>query len=191
MTLDQALQVLRKDARNALAWEALAQEIYSPLLGYVGLLLVTFKVGAGETAEDIVQDALLRFYERWPEIRNNVTSNAGLFGYLKKSCRNLLVDRYREERRAESLIRFLDLKFRNAFQDEADYYRDIFLKEVVGLLPPECGALIREYVEKDLSPAEIAESQNASPATFYSRWYRCIQKARHIFLQKKSAQKRS
>ncbi len=113
-----------------------------------------------------------------------------ILGY-EKSCRNLLVDRYREERRAESLIRFLDLRFRNAFQDEADYYRDIFLKEVVGLLPPECGALIREYVEKDLSPAEIAESQNASPATFYSRWYRCIQKARHIFLQKKSAQKRS
>ncbi len=191
MTLDHTLQVLRKDVRNALAWEALAREIYPSLLAYVAALLATFNVGAGETAEDVVQEVLLHFYERWPEVRENITSSTGLLGYLRKSCRNLLVDRYRQERRAASLIRFLDLRFRDAFEHEAELYREIFVNEIAALLPPECGALVREYVERGLSPAEIAENQNASPATFYSRWYRCIQKAKDIFLQKKGAQKRS
>jgi RNA polymerase sigma factor (sigma-70 family) len=187
MTMDQAILALRKDARNPRAWEILAREVHPQLLAYVSSLLMTFQVGAAETSEDFVQEALLHFYARWPLIRSNVGSAAALQAYLRKTCRNLLVDRYRQERRAESFVRFLELRFQDAFHPEAELYRGIFLKEIVQSLPAECAALIREYVESDLSPAEIAEKQNASPSAFYSRWYRCIQKARETFVQKKGA----
>ena len=71
--------------------------------------------------------------------------------------------------------------------DQTELDRSILTEEVVSLLQAEqgvCAELFRKYLEEDLSPAEMAEQAGASPATFYSRWHRCLKKAREIFRQK-------
>lgn len=180
MTVDEALLTLRRKTRDAAAWEVVALDVYQPLLAYVATLLLLFKVAHGETAHDIVHEVLLNFYERWPRSKAEIETSQALHAYLRTSCRNLLVDRYRRERHAEQMVNFLSLKFSSAFQDASDIYKSIFLDEIIRKLPAECAQLFRIYVTEDLSPAEIADRVNASPSTFYSRWYRCLQKAKDI-----------
>jgi RNA polymerase sigma factor (sigma-70 family) len=191
MTLEDALKTLHTDPGDPEAWEKVATDIYPSLLAYVASLLLTFRIGPAETADDIVHQVLLIFYERWPKGKIEINSTADLHNYLRVSCRNLLVDRYRRERTAGRLVSFLELKFGAAFQDETELYRSIFLDEVIEMLPEECAQLFRLYVSEDLSPAEIADRIGVPPATFYSRWYRCIQRVREISLKRKGGLKRS
>src|SRR5437868_1955399 len=107
MTVEEALQVLRMNPSDPQAWEAIALDVYQLLLVYVASLLLTFKVVPGETSHDIVQEVLLKFYERWLENKPSILSAADLHAYLRASCRNLLIDRYRRERNAEQLMDFL------------------------------------------------------------------------------------
>jgi RNA polymerase sigma factor (sigma-70 family) len=189
-TVEEALSALSTNARNAEAWEIIASDVYKPLLAYVASLLLTFRVAAGETAHDIVQQVLLTFYEHLTKSSLDIKSAKALHSYLRTSCRNLLIDKYRHQRHAEQFVDFLALKFSKAFQDESSLYKTIFLDEIIQKLPPDCGSLFRQYVSEDLSPAEIADRVGASPATFYSRWYRCIQKAKEVFLKRKGEVKR-
>lgn len=190
MTADDALQTLRKDPESAEAWAALAIHLYNPLVAYVASLLLTFEAGPGETANDIAHDVLLAFYQRWPRVSSEISTVAALKAYLRTSCRNLLVDRYRHEKRAEQLIRFLSVRFRDVFAGEENTYSKLLLNEIRSLLPRDCAALISGFVERDLSPAEMAEAEGASPAAFYSRWYRCLQRAREVLVTKKGLPRR-
>ncbi len=190
-TIEEALAALGVNPRDADAWETIASDVYQPLLAYVASLLLTFRVAAGETAHDIVQQVLLSFYEHLTKGKLEIRSTKALHGYLRTSCRNLLINKYRHQRHADQFVDFLALKFSKAFQDESSLYKTIFLDEIIQKLPPECGSLFRQYVTEDLSPAEIADRVGASPAMFYSRWYRCIQKAKEVFLKRKGEVKRS
>jgi RNA polymerase sigma factor (sigma-70 family) len=184
MTVEEALRTLRRKPRNEDARQIIALNVYDLLLAYVASLLITFRIAPGETARDIVHDVLLAFYKRWPASGAQINSESALHAYLKTSCRNILIDKYRHERKGKELVDFLSLSFSSAFISESDLYRSIFLKEIIQKLPPECGSLFEYYVNEDLSPAEIAERLNASPAKFYSRWYRCIQRAKELLLKK-------
>lgn len=186
MTTNEALVSLRADPRDMDAWESIVQEVYQPLLAYAASLLLTFRVSPGETAYDIVQDVLLNFYERWPTSKAVIASERALHGYLRASCRNLIIDRYRHQHHAQPLLDFLNLKFSHAFKDENSLYSSIFLNEIIGMLHQNCASLLKQYVEDDLSPAEIADRMGKSPATFYSRWRRCIQQVKKIIMQRKS-----
>lgn len=181
MTADQALTKLKKDPQNQDAWAVIFGVIYDPLIAYVVPVLLSFRVEPGETANDVVHDVLLNFYRRWNSGMSNISSLAELQAYLRRSCRNLLIDHYRQQRNAEQMINFLTLSFSSAFGSQADAYRSIFVQEIISLLPSECAALLRRYVETDLTPAEMADLEGAPPNTFYSRWYRCINRAKDIF----------
>lgn len=172
------------------AWQRIVETVYNPLVSYVASLLVTFRAAPGETAYDIVHDVLLSFQQRWPTSGTPIDSEASLLKYLKGSCKNLLIDRYRHQKTGEQLIDYLALNFSNAFPAQRDLHRSIFLGEIVSLLPDNCASLLRTYIEEDLTPAEMADREGIAPATFYSRWYRCLEKASVIFLQKKPSLKR-
>jgi len=190
MTIEEALASFHLDPSDSAAWESIIASVYKPLLAYVASLLVTFRVAPGETAFDVVHDVLLTFHDRWPRSNTTIASEASLRAYLRKSCRNLLIDRYRHQRSAEQLVDYLALSFGNAFPAQQDLYRSIFLNEILNLLPEECASMLRTYINEQLTPAEMADRYGASPATFYSRWYRCLEKAQRIFLQKKGGPKR-
>jgi len=189
MSIENSFQMLREDPRNPLAWEAIALNIYGPTLAYVASLLMSFRVAPGETAEDIVQEVMVKLYERWPKISEQIRTATDIQSYVRRSCRNLLIDKYRHEKRAEQLIHFLSLNFSQAFRQDTDVHRSIFVQEIINGLPKDCALLLQTYVTEDLSPAEIADRLGASPAAFYARWYRCIQKTRDIFLQRRSRSK--
>lgn len=190
MKVEAALDEFRKDPRNAEAWETIVTSVYDFLLIHVGLLLVSFRAATGESASDIVHEVLLNFHGRWPKSNIAIESEGSLKSYLRSSCKNLLIDRYRHERHSEKLIAYLSLSFSNAFPGEADVYRAIFVNEILALLPENCAAMLKTYVEEGLTPAEMAEREGAKPAAFYSRWYRCLEKAKKIMLQKKGPLKR-
>lgn len=190
MTVEQALQSLRKKPQNAEAWEVIAVDAYQPLLAYVASLLLTFRIKPGESAHDIVHNVLLTFYQRWPRSKTEIANAEGLHAYLRASCRNLLVDRYRKERNIEQLDKFLNERFPQVFETSDESFRSIFLQDIINKTPSDCTKLFRLYVVEELTPAEIADRLNISPSAFYSRWHRCIQKAQEIILQKKLPKKR-
>jgi len=185
MTVTRALARFRYDPSDSVAWETIVAFIYKPLVSYVASLLVTFRVAPGETAYDIVHDVLIAFHQRWPYSGKPIESESALQAYLKTSCKNLLIDRYRHRQNAEQFVDYLTLNFANAFAGNQELYRSIFVNEIIQLLPKSCGDLLRVYVTEQLTPAEMAELEGASPATFYSRWYRCLEKAQKIYLQRK------
>jgi RNA polymerase sigma factor (sigma-70 family) len=190
MTVNDALRILRKQPKDAFAWEIIAYEVYQPLLAYVASLLLTFKISPSETADDIVHDVLLKFYEYWPKSNTQITNAGALHVYLRASCRNRLIDRYRKEKNAQPLLDFLELRFSHAFQGESEIYRSIFLGELASLMPDECAALFKRFVLEDLSPAEIADNVGEAAAKFNSRWYRCIKRAKELLLKKDLGLKR-
>jgi RNA polymerase sigma factor (sigma-70 family) len=190
MDVEKALIIFRTNPRDQDAWESIVTTVYEPLLLHVKSLLVSFRVAAGETAADVVHAVLLNFLTRAPRASVELTSVDELLRYLRRSCKNLLIDKYRHEKNSEQLLNYLSLRFANAFPGETALYRSIFLSEVIDLLPKNCGEMLRLYVAEELSPAEMAEREEAAPSAFYSRWSRCIKKAKEIFLQKKGRLKR-
>lgn len=180
MTAEQALKKLRQDPGHEEAWDDFYRQLYRPLLKYVRSLLVNFSLAPGEEDHDIVHDALTAFWERWSHIKKGITTAAAAESYLRKSCRNLLVDQYRHQKSALPLLDFLTLQFSSAFAKEPELYRRIFLQEIIARMPSECASMLRTYVEEDLSPAEIADREAGSVSAFYARWYRCLQKAKDI-----------
>jgi RNA polymerase sigma factor (sigma-70 family) len=151
---------------------------------FVAVLLSTFRLGAGETAHDIVHEVLINFYERWPQSKAQVETVDDLHAYLRRSCRNCLIDRYRRERRAEGLVDFLLPGFGRSNEIHPD--RIILANEILTSLPKECATFLRQIIRTGLSPAELADKLGASPAAFYSRWHRCLEKARQKFSEKKT-----
>ena len=186
MNVEEALAVFRANPRDQDAWESIVTSVYEPLLLHVASLLGGFRVAAGETAADVVHAVLLNFLERSPKARVELKSADDLLRYLRRSCRNLLIDKYRHEKHSEHLLDYLSLRFSSAFPGETELYRSIFLREIIDLLPQTCREMLLTFVTEDLTPAEMAEREAASAKAFYSRWYRCLDKAKEIFLQKRA-----
>src|SRR5690242_11953468 len=134
MTLEEAFNTLKKKNDEA-AWGVFYVETSQTLLAYVSALLVTFNLEAGETAQDIVHDALLAFLERWPKLKSELRSAGSAVAYVKTSCRNLLLDRYRHGQSAVPLLTFLSSRYSESFGDSATFLRPILLEEIIVQLP--------------------------------------------------------
>ena len=186
MTLEEAFDTLKKRNDDE-AWQVFYTKASQPLLAYVSALLVTFHLDAGETTQDIVHDVMLAFLKKWPKLKKELDTAGSTIAYMKTSCRNLLVDRYRHGRSAEALLTFLSSRYSKSFGSNADTLRPILLEQIIGLLQTDCASLLRTYISQDLTPAEIAEKQGHSAAALYSRWYRCLQKARDAMMHNPKA----
>jgi len=185
MTPDEAIVRLQKKPNDPEAWELVYTHMQDRLNAYVSSLLCTFSSGPKESAHDIVHDALSKFWDRWSEIKRSVPDAAAAYGYLKTSCRNSLIDKYRHDRTSQPLFDFLGLKFDQVPEDSM--VRKLLVQEVIAALTGQCRSLLRSYVEDGVSLAEMADREGSLPAAFYSRWYRCLQKAREMLESKKPA----
>lgn len=177
MTLEEAFDLLKMEDDES-AWRFFFLSASRQLLTYVARLLVSFRLEAGETGQDIVNEVLLSFLEQWPKLKKELRNVGSALAYLKASSRNLLVDRYRHRQTAQALISFLSSRYTESFGSSAEVLRPILIEQVLRGLPRDCASLLGKYIAEDLTPAEIAEEQGLSAATVYSRWYRCLQKAR-------------
>jgi DNA-directed RNA polymerase specialized sigma24 family protein len=178
MTPDEAIRRLQKGPNDSDAWELIYTHMQNRLNTYVTSLVCTFDSNPKESTRDVVHDALCRFWDRWPEIKRTIPDAAAAYAYLKTVCRNSLVDKYRHDRSAQPLLDFLSLKFSQVQRESI--VRDLLVQEVITALPRECGSLFRSYVESDLSLAEMADREGSLPSAFYSRWYRCLERARDL-----------
>jgi DNA-directed RNA polymerase specialized sigma24 family protein len=146
MTAEEAFRTLKSGSNHQHAWDLIVSNIYQPLLAYVASLLLTFRISPGETASDVVHEVLIGWYERDPALRlHGIDSLPSLSAYLRASCRNLLIDKYRHERSATPLRNFLTLKFESAFQDESGLYKTLFLEEIIKKMPEKCATLFTIY----------------------------------------------
>jgi RNA polymerase sigma factor (sigma-70 family) len=184
VTIEEALANLCLNPNDSAAWDVIVMSTYKPLIASVASSLLTFHIEPGESAIDIVHDVLLTFQKRWPHLRARIKDERALFAYLRRSCQNLLVDKYRRQQNADKLVDYLTLNFDSAFPAHQELHRSIFVKQIIVRLPKKCAEMLRVFVTEGLTAAEIAEREGVPPATFYSRWLRCINKAREIFCRK-------
>jgi len=183
MTGDQAIARLQKRPNDPGAWERIYQCMQSRLHTYVGSLVCTFDSGPKESPRDLVHEALTKFWSRWKEIKKTIPDEAAAYTYLKASCRNSLIDKYRHDRSAQPLLDFLSLTFSHTPEDSI--VRHLLMQEVIAAVGGECGKLLRSYVNDGLSLAEMADREGTVPSAFYSRWYRCLEKALELVERKK------
>ncbi len=185
MTLEEAFEKALRNGADQDAWEVLYEYFQPRLLAYVSSLLITFSIYDADSARDIVHEAILALVYQWK--RTRFESVKSVEGYLRVTCRHMLIDQYRHRQVADQFIAFLDTHFSGVFGGDVQLYRSIFLDQILLGLGPECQALLKTFVVEDLSPAEIAEREGASPAKFYTRWYRCIQKAKQVLAKTNAA----
>jgi DNA-directed RNA polymerase specialized sigma24 family protein len=186
MSPDDAVARIQQNPNDAAAWETIYQYMHARLVAYVSSLLFTFNQSASETAPDIVHDVVCAFWERWPSLKSTISNSSAAYNYMKTASRNLLVDRYRHDQSARPLLDFLTLKFGQAPDPEKEVVHEILVKEVIERLPEGCGSILKSYVDTGLSLAEMADREGASPSAFYTKWYRCLDKARHLILRSRA-----
>jgi RNA polymerase sigma factor (sigma-70 family) len=179
-----AFEQIRSIPRDSESWGVLYLYMHSQLLAYLSAIIYSFGLNIQNTGEDIVHDVLLKFFEKWPELSSRLPSLAAVEVYLKRSCRNLLVDRYRQDQTSQQFVHFTSARFSEAFGGEVEVYRKLFVEEILSLVSPPCAQILRAYIEEDLTPAELAEREGQSPSTFYNRWYRCIESIKAILSTK-------
>ena len=165
------------------AWNAFYTLMQESLHSYVAPLVCAFRSGPKESSWDVVHEALSRFWQRWSKIKGQISNEAAACAYLKASCRNSLIDKYRHDRSAQPLVDFLSLKFSHT--PEGSIVRGLLVQEVIAALGGECGKLLQSYVSDGLSLAEIADQEGVLPSALYSRWYRCLKKAQKFAEDKK------
>jgi RNA polymerase sigma factor (sigma-70 family) len=157
------------DNISRLAFEELYQRYSSKLYTYCRRIL-----GNNETAEDVFQEAFIKFYESSKVQR--VMTNVG--GYLTKIARNLCLNE--KQRKTQQIISFEELKYpvfaegnekneiknlmETAFEIMPDDYREVLvLKEFMGF-----------------SYKEIAEITNCSLSVVRTRIWRAKNRLRKI-----------
>jgi DNA-directed RNA polymerase specialized sigma24 family protein len=183
MTGDEAIARLQKKPDDPGAWRFIYTLMQESLRPYVASLLCTFESGPKETSHDIVHEAITGFWGQWAKIRKKIPNEAAAVAYLKVSCRNSLIDKYRRNVSAQPLLDFLTLTFSHTPEDSI--IRVLLVQEIVAGISGDCGTLLRSYVNDGLSLAEMADRDGALPSAFYSRWYRCLEKAQAVAESKK------
>jgi DNA-directed RNA polymerase specialized sigma24 family protein len=183
MTGDEAVARLQKKPNDPEAWQSIYMRMQERLRPYVASLVCTFESGPKETPQDIVHEALSGFWGQWAKVKKKIPNEAAAIAYLKVSCRNSLIDKYRHDVSAQPLMDFLTLTFSHTPEDSI--VRVLLVQEIVAGIPGDCGTLLRSYVNDGLSLAEMADRDGALPSAFYSRWYRCLEKAQALAEAKK------
>ncbi len=185
MDIETSITKFKEKPAESEAWDAIVSWAYKPLLAYVAVLLVDFKLDPSLTANDVVHDVLLKFLERPDRIPRDLKSSGQIISYLKHSCKNHLIDKYRHIQTARQFVNYLGLTFDEAFPAHNDFFRHIFIKEIIEQMGGECGELLQQYITQDATLADMAESRGWTAPSFNAKWYRCLEKAKKIFSEKK------
>ncbi len=179
MTIANAISTLRVNPTDKEAWEIIYTSYHTELIAYTSSLLFSFKM-SNQDAGDLVHDVFVAVIQHWERTATVIDGPTELLAYLKRAVRNRLIDKYRHEKTASSLLAFLSLTFELAFNTDTNLYRRIFLEQVISNLQPSCKEIMQLYVEQDFAPADLADRLNISPTVFYARWYRCLERARNL-----------
>lgn len=138
--------------------EELYTAFYDRLLHYC----VAAARGDRHTGEDLTQETFLRALVHIGDVEG--LSRAQQFAWLKKTARNLYIDRVRKLSR-ESCVEQVDLE-RGAFEED---YSAAAVSQLVGCLPEEERAIFILRHFEGYNASEIGEIFSLPPATVRSR----------------------
>ncbi len=138
--------------------EELYTAFYDRLLRYC----VAAARGDRHTGEDLAQETFLRALTHIGEVES--LSRAQQFAWLKKTARNLYIDRVRKLSR-ESCVEQVDLE-RDAFEED---HSAAAVKQLVGRLPEEERTIFILRHFEGYNASEIGEIFSLPPATVRSR----------------------
>jgi RNA polymerase sigma factor (sigma-70 family) len=147
----------------------------------IGKLIFNFKCSS-EDAEDIYTDAVLNFRDKI--IKDRITIITDLRSYLYATCKNMLLVRFKKEKRivaaAANLYEPMDnseIEFDN--ENTLTYHEEIFklTEKALTALPEKCQALLRAFYFDKNSLDEIAVKYNMANANVAKvTKSRCFQK---------------
>ena len=149
--------------RSGIHWEQLVQEQENRL--YRAALAI---LGNAQEAEDAVQDAFLRCWEKAPDFASPDHARAWLMRVLVNRCRSCL----RSAWRRETLPLWEDLP--------APEPEEQPLLEELYALPPRDRAVVHLFYYEGYSTQEIARMLNCRPGTVRSRLSRAREKLRAL-----------
>ncbi|GIF73565.1 DNA-directed RNA polymerase sigma-70 factor [Asanoa siamensis] len=135
------------------------------------LRLAMLLTGDRWQAEELLQDSLVKMYERWRKLSQHEDPHA----YLRRVLVNNRVSMWRRLRR-ESLVG--DLPDRPA-AERADSDADD-LRGVLMSLPPRQRAVVMLRLYEDLSERQIAQVLGCSVGTVKSQYSRALEKLRTL-----------
>jgi RNA polymerase sigma-70 factor (ECF subfamily) len=153
-----AVLLARLAADDASALDALLGRYWSPLTAFVARM-----TGSVEAAEDAVQEAFCRLWER----RRSWRDEGSVSGLLFRLARNRAVSAHRHldaEARAASLAGETLARHHDAPAEPNDDLRAA-LERAIALLPPRRREVFLLRVVHDLSYKEIAAVMGTSPQT--------------------------
>ncbi len=138
------------------------EELYTAFYGRLLRYCVAAAQGNRHTGEDLAQETFLRALTHMGELEG--LSRAQQFAWLKRTARNLYIDRVRKLSR-ESSVEQADLE-RGAFEED---YSAVAVRELVGCLPEEERAIFILRHFEGCNASEIGEIFSLSPSTVRSR----------------------
>lgn len=160
--------------------------LYKEYSGMIENMVITNN-GTKEDARDIFQDTIIIFYEK---IKSGTLSlTCSIKTYLFSISRNLWLYRLRKTGRDNSL----NESFLVAEQEEihVDYYYDgesncENMVDFIHLLGDSCKKILMFFYYEKLSTRDIAAKMNLAGSDYVkTQKYRCLQKLKSIYLNKK------
>ncbi len=142
-----------------------------------------------ETAEDLVKDFFVDFWDN----RENISVNSSLSGYFFRSVHNTCINylkRNKEKNRTSLVDDFsaIELKLKNPYSEEF-LIGNIFAKELeeklkneIGKLPEQCREIFLLSRYEGLPHKKIAEKLNISENTVKVQIFRALCKLRQALL---------
>ena len=180
------------DVKDSASWwsatdEALlvASQEYPDLFGVLveryqkPFLRLAFKVlNSREEAEDIVQEAFLKMYRNYSQLRQVEGSKFKSWAY--KIVFNTALTHYRKAKKRMGETEYLDTLLYDVLKGkdvESEIYSRILVKEVLDTMPGDMRELIEMHYLEELSYEEIAAKKNLTIPALKMRLFR----ARELF----------
>jgi RNA polymerase sigma-70 factor (sigma-E family) len=134
------------------------------------LRLALLLTGDRWRAEELLQDSLVRMYERWRKL----SDHDDLHAYLRRALTNNHTSLWRRRRR-ESLVADVPETATPAGSDS-----DIEVKRALMALPLRQRAVVVLRLYEDLSERQTAETLGCSVGTVKSQYARALERLRHL-----------
>jgi RNA polymerase sigma-70 factor (sigma-E family) len=136
------------------------------------LRLAVLLTGDRWQAEELLQDSLVKIYERW----RRLSRTNDLHAYLRKVLVNGHTSAWRRRRRERLVAQVPD----RAGHDGAASADALALRDALRALPPKQRAVVVLRHYEDLSEREIAQMLGCSTGTVKSQHFKALAKLRHL-----------
>ncbi|MFC5048215.1 RNA polymerase sigma factor [Aquimarina hainanensis] len=152
------LTALKKGCQKAFKF------IYSTFYEILCVYILNFTSNR-EEAEDIVQDTLLKLWQK----RESIVINTSLKSYLFQAVYNRFVDNYRREKKRYEILDTIRLSALNSLYTEEEQQHESqkikILQQIIEQLPPKCKEIFLLSKMRGLKYQQIADELGISIKT--------------------------